>query len=82
MATRDHIYKASTVTSKTDESFSAQTPEEIAFEDQQYCSEGGSSKEKVASSGPTHVAFAPDSIARKAMPRRTQLRELHFLKYG
>ena len=81
--TKDQSYKVSTVRAKTeDESFGAQMIEEYAIQYQQYRSEGASSKKKVALSVPAHVAFVPDSIARKAIPRRTQSRNMHFFKYG
>ena len=81
MAT-DQICKVPTVKAETgDESFSWPMLEEFAIEYQQYCSEGASSKKKVALSVPAHVACVPDSIARKAIPRRTELRKMHFLKY-
>ena len=83
MATRDHIYKVSTVKAKTeDESFSAHLLEELEIEYQQYRNEGASSKKKVALSVPAHFPFVPDSTARKAFPRITQLRKMHFVKYG
>ena len=83
LAARDQIYKVSTVEARTEnESFSVQMIEEVAIEHQRYCSEGASSKKKVALSVPAHVTFVPDSNARRAIPRRIQLRTMHFLKYG
>ena len=82
LATRDQTYTVSTVRDQTDDEFiSAQILEEVAIEYYKHCSEGVS-KKKVALSVPAHVAFVPDSIAGRAIPRRTQLRNMHFLKHG
>ena len=49
LATKDQIYKVSTVQAKTeDESFRAQIIEEVAIEHQRYCSDGASSKKEFA----------------------------------
>ena len=83
LATRDQIYKVSTVKAKTeDESFSAHILEEVDVSYQQSSSEGASSKKKVALSVPAHFPSVPDSTSKKAIPRITQWRKMHFLKYG
>ena len=70
LATRDQIYKASTVKAKMEnESFSAQMIGQVVILYPQYCSKAASSKKKVASPVPAHIAFVPDSTARQAFPR-------------